>query len=575
MDFRYITPTDVDRFIQIPDTLEVDARSLVLTVDEDTLQKYDKLFQVTDYVIYCEAPKDRFFNADPSGNSTMDWKYKIVQKIDASGKYIGPHVVDAHDPTLAIDPSSNTIITNAIIDAPEAKDELGVITNATRFVHYKQCNRFFKYSFKVGDSLQVQGRKAQMYAVYLDKESGAALPYWTTVDGSGNDQTSEVRQYYYAYMGSDLAGLTPTGVSPMTTLDGSAGYVTVVCGPDPEFLESRGTIIGGNLVYDRIGSDLRIRQVGDNSDASGNNLTDYTAANFVDYTTDPNRSLMIYWVVNPEDDKPFLGEELYLARTDTGSLRPIRDIVDASGNVLSQNQPLLAEDVKEADKFILSRFLEDFQGSSIVDALSFGQSVSNERFPSPRMYLPVSKFIVVHEHPTEEDVHDNGTQQFDVPFAYEVGNSTDFYGDAKKSIVGGRVMQMVSQYLFDNASNKEMDHFPFLLNESKQLTDKIVDALAQKIVAFTSEAHEARSFVLNQIMIKHGRKYFDEYATLNELTGEKVGSVWNVLSRLNEMFLFFSVTVKTTVSNRSKDDVEVIKMVEVPVVIRLYDNIPL
>jgi hypothetical protein len=574
MDFRYITPTDVDRFIQIPDTIEVDARSIVLTVEEDTLQKYDKLFQITDYVIYCETPKSHFFNADASGNSTMDWKYKIVQKLDASGAYLGPHVLDAHDSTLAVDPSSNTMIAEEIIAPSAAKLELGLTTAATRFVHYKQCNRFFKYSFKVGDATTIDSRGAQLYAVYLDKESGAALPYWITVDGSGNTQAAEVRNYYYADIPTVLVEVNPGGDAPITTVDGPTGAVSLVCGPDPEFLDSKGTVIGGALAYTKDASgNPAIRRVGDTADdPSGNNLTNYTLPNFVDYATDANRALMLYWVINPVTASPFLGEELYAAWSSvavgsTTGLRPMRDIVDASG-VAVVPQPGLASEVLEANKFTLNKALAAATSASVYESLTTGVLGATA---APRMWLPVSKFIVVHEHPTEPDVHADGTEQFDVPFAYEVCNSTDFKGDAKKSIMGGRIMQMVSQYLFDSSTNKEMDYFPFLLNESKLLTDKIIDALAAKIVAWSPDAHNARSFVLNQIMVKHGKKYFEEYAVLNELTGEKVGSVWDVLKRLDEIFLFFSVTVKTTVSNRTKDDVEVIRLVEVPVVVRIYD----
>jgi hypothetical protein len=581
--YKYITPTDVDRFIQIPDTLEVDARSLVLTVEEDTLQKYDKYFQITDYVIYCEAAKDKFFSCDASGNSTMDWKYKVVQTIDASGAYVGPQVADAHDPLLAVDASSNPVLAEAIIASTVAKEELGLTTAATRFVHYKQCNRFFKYSFKVGDAAAIPaaaGRAAQLYAVYLDKESGAALPYWATVAGSGNDQTAEVRNYFYADFsaGTVLGDIYPDPAgSLVSTLDGSGAAITVVCPADPEFLESKGSVVGGNLVYSKDASgNLAIRRVGDTAeDPSGNNLTNYTSANFVEYTTDANRALLMYWVVLPLDAAAYQGDELYAAWSSVAAggadgLCAVRDVVDASGVAHLADQPATADQVKEAQKFTWNKAMAAATPLSVKDTFAVGALAPTA---APRMYMPVSKFIVVHEHPTEPDVHNNGVESFDVPFAYEVCNATGFGGDSKKTIMGGRIMQMVSNYLFDGAADKEMAYFPFLLNESRALTDKIVDALTSKIVENSSAAHEARSFVLNQIVVKHGRKFFDEYAVLNELTGEKVGRVWDVLSKLPELFLFFTTTVKMTVSNRSKDDVEVIRLVEVPVVVRIFDAV--
>ena len=579
MDFRFLTPTDVDRFIQLPDTLQVDARSIVLTVEEDTLQEYDHYFKITDYVIYCELLKSKFFNAG------MDWKYKIVQRVDASNnQYMGPHVEDGHS-------SSTTEVSNDIINTTLAIPELSVDTASTRYVHYKQCNRFFKYSFKVGDQQDVPvydasgnavldnasspiTRKAQLYAVYLDSTDGFALPYWSTTDGSGNSQVGEEREFYYmdTYDSGTAVATLLTAINnnvPIedTELETSAVTINVVCPPDPEFVDQKDTVRGGNLALTITSGSLDIRQVGD-QDGSGN-LTTYTQTNFVRYSdaTD-NRALMLYWVVNPQDDRQYMGEEMYVAWC-SHDVRPMRDLVDASGAVI---KPQGGATMREIDRFTLGRtVVADSEYYNVYNSLRPLAPLT----AAPRLYLPVSKFIVMHEQPNESDVLTGGQDEFDVPFAYEIANSTDFGGEPKKAIVGGRVMQLVSQYLFDDATNKEMSYFPFLLNESKQLTEKIITALANKIKEPASSVGNSRTEILKQILIKHGRRYFEEYATMdlqeNEEDHANYGNVWDVLDRINEMFLFFTVAIKTTVSNRTKDDVEIIRLVDVPVVVRVYE----
>lgn len=560
--YRFLTPTDVDRFIQIPQTLEVDARSVVLTVEEDTLHQFDRNFLITDYVIYCEAPKSRFLNV-AAGAGAMDWKYKVSQQYDpVTNVYIGPHVADAHGVEVGE-------IANPIINVSLAQNELGTVANSTRFVHYRQCNRFFKYSFKVGDAVTVGSNTVQLYAVYLDSVTGKALPYWRTTDGLGNTQDPEVVEFYYADVGAQLLTDLNGGSAIVSSLDGSAVNVSVIAPPDPEFIDNGvNGAKGGNLAVQKDASgNLVIRAVGE-PDASGNPVIQYTASNFVSYTADTNdaRALMLYWVVLPTDAAPYMGEAMYAAWSSTAmgpssGLRPIRDFVDASGNLIQQ--PSLATEVKEVDKFQFTKDVGPLAALSVRSAMTSLTATD----AAARMYLPVSKFVVQHDSPQEPD-----EGQFDVPFAYEVANATDFNGDARKSIMGGRVMQLVSNYLFDSATNRELGFFPFLLNESKQLTDKIINALASKIAAPSDEVGPARTYILKQIMVKHGKRYFEENAVLNELpSGEKVGLVSSVLSKLDEVFLFFTVTVKTTISNRSKDDVDVLRLIEVPVVVRIYN----
>ena len=162
--FRNLSVADVDRFIQFPETIQVDARGLTLTVEEDTLlQNYSKRFRVDDFAVYASISLSTLFN------SSMDWNYNVSTTVDPiSGALEGPGVCDAFKGPVF-----------PIINVTEACNQLSVLCNDTRFIHYRQCNRFFRYSYRVGDPLlDASGCKAQLFAVFLDTLTGNALPYW-------------------------------------------------------------------------------------------------------------------------------------------------------------------------------------------------------------------------------------------------------------------------------------------------------------------------------------------------------------------------------------------------------------
>jgi alpha-tubulin suppressor-like RCC1 family protein len=568
--FRFITPTDVDSFIQLPGTLEVDARSLVITVEEDTLKNFERQFQIMDYTIYCEAPQSHFFD------SSMDWKYKIVQEFDASGNYLGPTVVDAHEPL------TGQPLTMPITNSNQAKVYLGATTQATRFAHYKQCNRFFKYSFKVGDEMSVGGRDSQLFGVYLDGTTGDALPYWETTNPDAGQMEEAIRILYAS--GIDLSAIVDVSGTPVVFTDENAvaSTVTLVCPPHPEFLESTpdlgfGMNIGRNLATHRDGSgNPVVRQVG-NVDASGVfQAVPLSLVNLVDFQSvnEAYRELILYFVCKPPAAKPYFGESMFVVYSTkdisaapgaVGAWAPIRDLATAQEPMKPQD----ARDVLPVDRFLTSADMP----AGIACPLSPGLLGQTANGAARRLYLPSSKFIAQHQQPNEPDVHDNGVEQFDVPFGYEVANATDF-DDSKKSILGGRIMQMVCHYLFDNTGSKELAYFPFMTSESRGLTDKIVDQLGASIRAQGEHASDSRTDILKQILVKHGRRYFDEYAVLTESDGTRYGYVWDVLQKINELFVMFTVTITTTISNRSKDDIEVLRLIEVPIVVRVFDDTP-
>jgi hypothetical protein len=567
--FRFITPTDVDRFVTIKDTLQVDARSIVLTVQEDTYEEITG--RRFDYSIYSELPKSDFFDPD------MDWRFKLVQKIDpSSGLALGPTVEDKESGVAT--PQNPTKVIKTI----STKSTLGS-SETTRFIHYDQCTNFFKYSFKVGDAVDVEmptetstdaggvvtatatsTNKAQLYAIYIDPANGQPKPYWSTTSNT-DATTPETKKFYYS-KSSDLTavlGRLRGANTPVTTeilLDSgtTAENVTVVAPPDPEFIEHMPSagIKGGNLVYKVNGTgDLVIRTVGNTAtvgtgaNATQPNLITYTASNFEEASSAGNsRALILYWVVSPINAERHMGEKYYVAYSEVAlarnGLMPIRDGATVTA-------------LKARDKFGLNA---DVTATTVY--VLTAPALADVR----RLSLPPSTFTVAHET-------GGTTTNVVVPFAYEAANATTFKTtgttpvfEYKKSIVGGRVMQMVSKYIFDNYTNKEMGFFPFLIGEAKSLTETIVDVLDTTL----RTNRDVRTEILQQMVVKYGRKEFEESAVFDESTSQSVGRLSAVINNMSQdIFISFTVTVKTTVSNRTKDDVEVISILDIPVTFRL------
>ena len=530
MEYRVVTARDVDKFIQFPDTISVNTgpsragEEILLTVlqEDIILENYDKQFEINDYAIYASIGISNLFN------SSMEWKYMVKNIIDETGNFTGPHILDAHDGIV-----ENTSMTEPIINAIMAKTKLGVDANDTRFVHYRSCDRFFKYSFRVGDPVTLNNATAHVFAVYLDALSGDALPYWFS---SSSGQEAEYLGLYYADL--DLAshiGLTLGGMP-----------VTVVCPPHPDFIASASGTVANNLAYTRdIDGNLMIRPLPFSTTSHT-----YTEDDFVPFGDSTNRELYVYMMIEPKNNNHYMGETfqpMWTSKTIDASWGPIRDILDENGNRIAC--PVPADVVKSADRFVFNQVITASTLISYVEGL-------------PRMYFPTSQI-------TTRYIPGDSTESIDVyrlPFAFDLANETEFDGDIRKSIMGGRVMQLVSTYMFDAATDKELAYFPYLLNEAKSLTDKIIENLGSSLLA----SRNNRNSIIEQIVIKYGRHHFDEMAVYGGPSGDNTGDMWQVLTRLAEFFVFFTVSVMTTISTGTKDNVNKVQFVQVPMVLRVH-----
>ena len=330
--------------------------------------------------------------------------------------------------------------------------------------------------------------------------------------------------------------------------------VRIVCPPHPEFIESHAPVVfGGNMGIDKDASGNIIR-------LSRGILTEtnimYEAALdssvFEEYQSrhssqssqsSPNCELLLYWVVNPAANAMYRGESMlvaYCSKAITMTWGPIRDL-DASGIV----------NVKSVDRFIFTK---------PVVSKTFLPEPFSDRNACTIMHFPVSNIVARHKIPEDPE------EFIYIPFSYDLANETLFGGNVKRTIMGARIMQLVSVYMFDSASDQEMAFFSFLESESSSLTGKIIMVLAEALMTSTGN----RNSILQQLVVKYGRRYFDEMKVFKGQNG--TGSVYDVLNKLDEFFITFTTTITTTISTRNKNNLDIVQFVKVPFVLHVKNN---
>lgn len=496
--FRHLTPTDIDQVIYVPVTLQVNAMDNVITTQEDVMSRYDVTAE-SDFTIFAEAPKDSFFNFP------VQWNYRLVRSVDGE-----IHIKDA-----------GVSDQEQIVNVQSLLSFMGQQANSTRFMHYKQAKEFFKYSFKV-DAYGINSTRQQLWAVYLDRNTGAPHPYMTyNVD----PLHIQGEQKYFLY--ADV----PPGLQQQIE-DGNSyddGRLDIICPPDPEFLQH------GPLAYQYL------------IDVSGNyiphirnvpGITNYSPLQFVKFNQyQADLALLLYYVIMPHDDSPYTGDTMKIAYlSHQCNKTPRRDYPVPSSTLL--------HDLGDTSMHFV------FQNS-----VEPGVVYNNTDNTAPIMMFPTSAFAV------STSTSEEGVEKIRLPLQYDLLNQAKV-DDHRKLNLGGRLMQLVSMYMFDASSERELGFFPNLLSEAYALTAKLIRELASKIQYMPS----VRESILQQILIKHGRRYFDEY---NSFKDDSVASVSDVVSKIDELFIFFYVTLTTTISNISKFDVDNITIHNIPVVIRI------
>lgn len=262
--YRFLTPTDVDRFITIPRPLYVETRLIVGDEDEVAIIDCEPCI-LRDYMFTICIPFDQFFNLE-----SMEWRYTTQGRICPEG---GTTCCSDCE-----DPSGTTVLDAGAGPLPLVNSEalIAAISGAPcRVRHFQQCPLFYRMSFKVGqpfiyvDPLGGTEFHAQLWAVYLDTQTGSALEPYRVCFGcptgcaSSGPETFGSRVYYSA----DLNILSASGGAS-------------VLSPWPLTVDVSGQVWPVTIIVD--------------TDASGN-----PAVHQWPFTEDPRRSLLLYYRVIP------------------------------------------------------------------------------------------------------------------------------------------------------------------------------------------------------------------------------------------------------------------------------------
>lgn len=616
--FRYITPTDVDRFIQICEEIQVDFATPIV-ISEDVMSTWDCTCFNNDYAVYCEVPKDLFF--DTSG---MQWRYEVQPSCHCDiappangGLYLGPDAVDAGV-------GSQRVVRDRDLWLYLANTDF-----TSRFVHMRQCNRFFKYSFAVGERTQVTSRDGivhdcQLFGVFICPYTGNALPYAISVpvsqvfpelarpdpsgytgDCCGDTLLGHVPQFPHA-TGPYIVGENDTCGFSMTPLEATEPEVLVffyadlpetdpsggrlferprvnglnlevACPPHPDF------IAYGALAhrYEADGCTLALR------DPPDQGVDRFDPRQFVNYrcaTGSEERCLILYYVVNPERPCPHLGERIYGAFRSHLQL-PARDFInhcedgayaagghDPSGHVLGPH-----------DRFSLKPSRAEVHGHicglpnvtppphifpintyhrlDLIDPPPNAAQLMTIEPPTPRLYYPISTVVVSDGFDPSGGVPLDSLATYPIPFDFETPNLIRTW-DVQCINLGVRLMQLASNYILDGSTPTELAVFPRLKNESSLLIRSLVSGIS----AHFQQSSDVRNSVIDQIIKRYGRRYFSEYAVLNYGAW---GNMSDVLQRINELFLMFTVTLIFVMRTDTRDAVDRFAIRKVPVIFRL------
>jgi hypothetical protein len=543
--YRRITPTDTDRFIEVAKDIEVDATSFVITTEEDVLAEFDIRQFNRDFAIYCELPKTAFFDL-----KHMNWEYDVV--LDPFDR-VGPHAVDAGAGNVGI------------VRKSAAKYFLDRLDGTSRFVHYRQCASFFKYSFEVGDAFSIrlrgegsycdehahaqgqggqreqeQEHEARLFAVFLSADTGKPLPYQVTVRATEHEhgafdmppagEDGERKVFFYADAPFDTSGVSWDKRSRLARVPLSGD---VICPPDSEFIEE------GPLVRS----------------SHSMSTARYTKCNFRNYNTCARRCLFMYYIVQPTEGQAYRGEKLFVAFR-SANVVPVSD-----------GEQQFTFECKAPQENVLHH-LGDLDRKSAHGCPGQTTAVS-----CVRLLLPTSHFVAEDQLPNPYEKEERNERQRqgrdpeEIEFGYESPNELRNRCGAGRPNLGKRLLQVMSEYMFEGHTQVELERFPFVSSEARMLVHKVVDGIAECL----QESSDVRDQFIHQLVIRHGRRYFDEASVLYD-PEHRHGQMTDVLGKLDQMFVLFTVSIRVDARDRAGNRVDRFVIRQVPVVFRLYQD---
>ncbi len=553
--FSSTTTRDAEKIVRLPEVVDLNAvgknrrgtREATTVTGNGTVD--------SDFAIMSDIPMSTILN------SNMDWAFKLVYPRKSNKTDI--KIYDAHNPDITDD----VPLTQAIFNTNKTKEYLTSVDDGSRFVHYRQCYRFFKYSFAVGDPISIEGRQCQLFGVYLDEGSGAALPYYNVNIGSGG---AMIYSILYA-KDIDLSMLIDGSsrimyTDPRAYPPNNVHVVTCICPPHPKYVDSNNSTIGGPIAY--------------NLDTSGNpvpkpigsynpfrNLIPPTDKYTLDNYLTTRNKLVLYWTTSPLPGNYYKGENYYVSWTDklisNGTWAPIQDMV-TPGSI--DGFPRSASDVRFSDRFTVARDVPaqmpmQMKGSFIDQ--NFGNA--------QRLFLPISKFQIRHKEFNDTDM----SPVMNVNFQYELANEA-MPIELTRPIAGAKMMQLVSSFKFGNCTSAEMSYFIFLAQNSIDITNTIVDNLESVMTQYTPYMSTVRTKILQQFFTHYGIDYFEPFANLKTVRFndriEQYGKVYDALKIMDDVLFMLFTSMTTTVSIQFKTNMNVVNFQQIPVVMHMFNQ---
>lgn len=279
-------------------------------------------------------------------------------------------------------------------------------------------------------------------------------------------------------------------------------------------------------------------------------------------SADPSRAMLLFWDVGPVWDKPYMGNEQFLAWTSPNytsrkTIAPLRDLDPSSATYSSDI--LLAY-----NKFSYAAGKRTISGGTVYQIRT---GIQNQLTSSgaPKLCLPLSYYKAKTVGSTKL-----------IPFSYDSANSVAvFGGDSGFTNVGGRVMQLLTHYLFNGITDTEATTFMSAIKtESGRVTDALVDGLVSMLSQNNYSSFNARSSFINQILNRYGQQYFDISGTyVTNQDGTMLGQMREVIRAMDDLFLTFNMNVGRRTSWRLPGRGGMIEIRDIPIIMRLKSSI--
>ena len=507
--YHWVSPDDVDRFVELPDVfVDLADKEAITIYYGDSIPTWDCMScKASDYAIKCDIPMNVFFNL-----SQMNWTYAI-QPVCTAERDIERETlskISGISPCGYID-----VVEYAPVDAgpggryPIVDDKSMskyMYTASSTFIHYKQATSFFQNSFRIDNPSDQIGQQGQMYAVYIDKDTGRALPHTvpayvctlcqTTRESCKCKCKNYYRDSYTCHENVCSTDDNDNNDNNDNEVRGNAcrpdASLSLIKSKEKNSYDHNDTQYALHYIDRERGISPCTLPIGNNAISGSGIIMDMDKHEmFADYTVDSRRMLILYYL-----------------NTNTGLYLAFRS-----------HDQLPASDTGTI--FILDT-------ASVVP-------VNTLLVPDmPRMYMPISMVFASEPYIDASGVWQINSPDYPIPFRYDIAN------DPMRPMAE-RLIQLASVYLFDDCNPNTMTNgFPELHKESRMLLDAVIAGISMHM----SRSSEVRNLVIKCISETLGLDAFDTFATTSNGLA-KLGKMKDILMQMEKpLCIATAVTVK-------------------------------